>query len=196
LNLVPTVRPYHWVYACIHAQPSRLIKTSDPEYTSTPRLVQFEDYVNFNGLQREITRPLKIYCTVNMPTLLPGEESFAQAAENVIARLEANGAYRSIKRATADVLILNKDTASGKKFAQEAKPAQTVNPRFWLEDLLDKKVRYVRGKPGSGVSRGTRKPKTEVVVEQPKASGSKSRVAVPAEEDEGWLKKPSIPFKG
>ncbi|KAH8084157.1 hypothetical protein HD553DRAFT_335556 [Filobasidium floriforme] len=197
--LIPTIRPYHWFYTCIHARPARIFDTTEPEYCSRPILVQYEKHFDHNGRQLEITRPVKIYCTVNMH-ISPGESSCAEALENVVARLEANGGWRSPKRGTADVLILNKDFESGKKFAREAKPEQTVEHRHWLDNLIDKKASYVRGQPTAGIKKKTN---VQVVAEQPEASGSGNGAAdkVPkasgsAAGDKLWIQKPSVPFKG
>jgi hypothetical protein len=197
--LIPTIRPYHWFYTCIHARPARIFDTTEPEYCSRPILVQHEKHFDHNGRQLEITRPVKIYCTVNMP-VLRGESSCAEALENVVARLEANGAWRSPKRGTADVLILNKDFESGKKFAREARPEQTVEHRYWLDNMIDKKAWYVRGQPTAGIKKKTN---VQVVAEQPKASGSGNgagdqvpKASGSAAKDKSWLQKPSVPFKG
>lgn len=217
----PVIRPYHWFYTCIHARPPRVIKPTDPEYIKDPSLLQFERYLDDNGQRKEITRPLRIYCTVNMPPLHPsGDEPSSQALQSVVRKVETYGAFRSLKRATADILLLDKTLESGKKFAAEAKVNQTVGERAWFEGLVGKGKRaYVRGRPaaggmassgagaGVGVGSGQGRDLQKVggggvgmEVSLPVASGSKVKVSVPVpgegEGDEGWLKKPSVPFKG
>lgn len=196
---IPTIRPYHWVYTCIHSRPCRIIKSGDPEYTQLPRLVQHEGYVDYNGMVREITRPLRVYCTINMPPLGPEEESCSTALKTVLAKLESHGGFRSLKRGAADMLILDTSLDSGKKFKSEAKVSQTVVERPWIEELTAKTTQYVRGRPPKGSAGGQRKVKatgTEMATTAI-ASGSKTTKGVGSGEgDDLWLKKPSLPFKG
>ncbi|KAJ9125539.1 hypothetical protein QFC22_000500 [Naganishia vaughanmartiniae] len=118
----PIQRPYHWIYACHHAGD---IVPKD-ELPSYPVFTKW-DHVH----QRPV--PLLVYVTVNLPR--HGDEDVNGALCAVEAMLETNGGFRSATRSHADVLLLNLNTAAGRKFQAEAKPDQVIWSRDQFEEF-------------------------------------------------------------
>jgi hypothetical protein len=198
---VPVVRSYHWVYSCIHHNPPSILKIDDLPSTQ-PLLTS---YKGEDPAGKTKTQPLSIYCTVNMPVLSEkGEQNNTDALRNVVRSIESNGAYRSMLRKSADILILDLTRESGQRFNMEKAPHQTCYARSWLEGILKGTSPYIRNRP-SGKQAGSKQEKqagsssshSKAGQQKKKKAepGSRMRVDMATEGNNGWLEKQPVPVK-
>ncbi|WVW80276.1 hypothetical protein I302_102254 [Kwoniella bestiolae CBS 10118] len=123
----PNIQPYHWIANIYHSKrllPIEQLPIISPLFVYPTKL--------------DNNRPIKVWVSVNVSR--EEGESPEQARDALLGKLECAGAIGVVKRATADLLVVDESSAFAKKVYEERKRYgrdwQKIVERDWVDTCL------------------------------------------------------------